>query len=171
MDYSTLTDNNGRKADFRNAVLIMTSNAGAREIGKPLLGFGERVNDESAIDDAVEKLFSPEFRNRLDSVVAFSHLSPDVMQDIVRKEIAVFKEQLAAKNVSLDISDGAIAELACEGYSKEFGARNVGRLIEDKIKSRFVDEVLFGALANGGIASVDCRGGEYAVNVSSPVAL
>jgi ATP-dependent Clp protease ATP-binding subunit ClpA len=165
MDYATLTDNNGRKADFRNAVLIMTSNAGARDIGKPLLGFGERIHDESAVDDAVEKIFTPEFRNRLDAVVRFGHLSVEIMREIVGKEIAVFKTQLAAKNVTSEVSEACITQLASEGYSKEFGARNVGRVIEDKIKSFFVDEVLFGRLATGGSARLDWQNGEYQFNI------
>jgi ATP-dependent Clp protease ATP-binding subunit ClpA len=105
MDYATLTDNNGRKADFRNVVLIMTSNAGARDIGKSLIGFGERNIDESAVDSAVEKTFTPEFRNRIDAVVRFGHLSKDIMTSIVLKELDLFKAQLVEKVVTLDITD------------------------------------------------------------------
>ena len=166
MDYATLTDNQGRKADFRNVIFIMTSNAGAREIGKGLIGFGERVVDESAVDSAVEKIFTPEFRNRLDAVVRFGHLSREIMRSIVRKEIEVFAAQLAEKNVRLDISNACLERLAEEGYSKEFGARNVGRIIEDKIKSFFVDEVLFGGLSSGGSASVDWRDNEYRMEIT-----
>jgi ATP-dependent Clp protease ATP-binding subunit ClpA len=161
MDYATLTDNNGRKADFRNVILIMTSNAGARDIGKGLIGFGERMVDESAVDGAVEKIFTPEFRNRLDSVVRFGHLSRDVMTGIVNKELAMFKDQLTEKKVRLEVTAACVGRLAEEGYSREFGARNVGRLIEDKIKSFFVDEVLFGSLSSGGAARVDYRDGAY----------
>jgi ATP-dependent Clp protease ATP-binding subunit ClpA len=161
MDYATLTDNQGRKADFRHVVLIMTSNAGARDIGKSLIGFGERNVDESAVDSAVEKAFTPEFRNRLDAVVRFGHLSREIMVSIVRKELDLFRAQLAEKNVALEITDVCIDHLAEDGYSKEFGARNVDRVIEDKIKSFFVDEVLFGSLSNGGSAVVDWRDGEY----------
>jgi ATP-dependent Clp protease ATP-binding subunit ClpA len=162
MDYATLTDNNGRKADFRNSVLIMTSNAGAREIGNSLIGFGERVvGHDSAVKDAVEKIFTPEFRGRLDAVVRFEHLSEDVMVSIIEKELDVFKSQLAEKNVTVTVSDSCMTQLAKEGYSKETGARNAGRLIEEKIKSFFVDEVLFGRLSNGGSAEVDYSGGEY----------
>ncbi|MCL2441126.1 MAG: ATP-dependent Clp protease ATP-binding subunit ClpA [Treponema sp.] len=164
MDYATLTDNQGRKADFRNVVLIMTSNAGARDIGKGLIGFGDRILDDSAVDDAVEKLFTPEFRNRLDAVVRFGHLSRDIMVNIVQKELDIFTTQLAEKNVTLTVTGTCIDKLAEEGYSKEFGARNAGRIIEDKIKSFFVDEVLFGSLSNGGNATVDWRDG-YCVEV------
>ncbi|MDR2079164.1 MAG: ATP-dependent Clp protease ATP-binding subunit ClpA, partial [Treponema sp.] len=167
MDYATLTDNNGRKADFRNVIFIMTSNAGARDIGKGLIGFGERVVDESAVDGAVEKIFTPEFRNRLDGVIRFGHLSKDIMTAIVRKELDVFTAQLAEKKVDLEITEACIQRLAEEGYSREFGARNAGRLIEDKIKGFFVDEVLFGRLSSGGAARVDWRDGEYRMDVLS----
>jgi ATP-dependent Clp protease ATP-binding subunit ClpA len=165
MDYATLTDNNGRKADFRNAVLIMTSNAGARDIGKSLIGFGERMMDESAVDGAVEKIFTPEFRNRLDAVVRFGHLTREIMTSIVEKELDLFKKQLTEKKVSLSVSAAAVDKLAEEGYSREFGARNVGRIIEDKIKSFFVDEVLFGGLSAGGKARIDWRNGEYRITL------
>jgi len=165
MDYATLTDNNGRKADFRNVVLIMTSNAGAREIGKSLIGFGERTVNESAVDDAVVKAFTPEFRNRLDAVVHFGRLSQAVVESIVRKEIASFRAQLAEKSVALEITDRCVARLAADGYSPEFGARNVSRLVEDKVKNFFVDEVLFGALTEGGTAVADWVDGEYRISV------
>jgi ATP-dependent Clp protease ATP-binding subunit ClpA len=168
MDYATLTDNNGRKADFRNVVFIMTSNAGAREIGKSLIGFGERTIDESAVDGAVEKIFTPEFRNRLDAVVRFGHLTREVMASIVRKELDLFREQLMEKQVRLEITGACVDHLAEEGYSREFGARNVGRIIEDKIKSFFVDEVLFGRLSSGGTAEIDWKDGEYRLGVSAP---
>ncbi|MCL2230855.1 MAG: AAA family ATPase, partial [Treponema sp.] len=161
MDYATLTDNQGRKADFRNVILIMTSNAGARDIGKGLIGFGDRVMDDSAVNDAVEKIFTPEFRNRLDAVVRFGHLSRDIMVSIVRKELDAFTVQLAEKKVTLTVTGTCVDKLAEEGYSKEFGARNAGRLIEDKIKSFFVDEVLFGSLSDGGSAVVDWRDGQF----------
>ncbi|MDR2717804.1 MAG: ATP-dependent Clp protease ATP-binding subunit ClpA [Treponema sp.] len=169
MDYATLTDNQGRKADFRNVILIMTSNAGAREIGKGLIGFGERIVDESAVDDAVEKIFTPEFRNRLDAVVHFGHLSREIMASIVRKEIDAFTQQLAEKNVRLSVTGGCIDRLAEEGYSREFGARNAGRIIEEKIKSFFVDEVLFGQLSAGGSATVDWRDEQYRIDITEGV--
>ncbi|MDR2536201.1 MAG: ATP-dependent Clp protease ATP-binding subunit ClpA [Treponema sp.] len=165
MDYATLTDNNGRKADFRNVVLIMTSNAGARDIGKNLIGFGERNIDESAVSDAVEKTFTPEFRNRLDGVIRFGHLSKTIMTSIVRKELELFQEQLAPKKVSLEVTEACVDRLADEGYSREFGARNVGRIIEEKVKSFFVDEVLFGRLSEGGAAQVDWRDNAYHIEI------
>jgi ATP-dependent Clp protease ATP-binding subunit ClpA len=166
MDYATLTDNNGRKADFRNVIFIMTSNAGARDIGKGLIGFGERIVDDSAVDSAVEKIFTPEFRNRLDAMVRFGHLSREIMGAIVRKELEVFRGQLTEKNVSLEVTASCIEHLAEEGYSREFGARNVGRIIEEKIKGFFVDAVLFGDLSAGGAARVDWRDGEYRMDLS-----
>ncbi|MDR0877681.1 MAG: AAA family ATPase, partial [Treponema sp.] len=165
MDYATLTDNNGRKADFRNIIFIMTSNAGARDIGKGLIGFGERIMDESAVDGAVEKIFTPEFRNRLDAVVRFGPLSREILVSIVRKELAVFTSQLAEKKVSVSFTEACIEKLAEDGYSREAGARNVSRIIENKIKSFFVDEVLFGRLSSGGDALVDFLDGEYRMAV------
>jgi len=168
MDYATLTDNQGRKADFRNAILIMTSNAGARDIGRELIGFGERVQGDSAVDSAVEKIFTPEFRNRLDALVRFGHLSREIMASIVRKELDLFAAQLAGKKVSLAVTDACVERLAEEGYSKEFGARNAGRVIEEKIKGFFVDEVLFGRLSSGGSATADWRDGAYSVDIAEP---
>ena len=155
MDYATITDNTGRKADFRNAIIIMTSNAGAREIGKPMIGFGQRSVTNQAINDAVERIFSPEFRNRLDKVVVFNALGQEITENIVLKEINEFREQLAEKQVTLELTDEALSWLAKQGYSEEFGARNISRLVEEKIKSYFVDEVLFGSLARGGTARAE----------------
>ncbi len=163
MDYATLTDNAGKKADFRNVVLIMTSNAGAREIGKPLIGFGGRSITAAAVNDAVEEAFSPEFRNRLDRVVLFGRLDEHIVQNIVRKEVSVFAEQLAERDVSIEISDKAVEHLAISGYSEEFGARNIARLVESELKESFVDMVLFGKLAGGGTAHIDVRDGEIII--------
>jgi len=170
MDYATLTDNQGRKADFRNVILIMTSNAGARDIGKGLIGFGDRVHDDSAVTEAVEKIFTPEFRNRLDATVRFGHLSREIMVSIVHKELDAFTAQLTEKNVTLTVTETCVDKLAEEGYSKEFGARNAGRLIEEKIKSFFVDEVLFGSLSEGGSAVVDWRDG-YCMDIEETQAV
>jgi ATP-dependent Clp protease ATP-binding subunit ClpA len=166
MDYATLTDNTGKKADFRNTVFIMTSNAGARNIGKPLIGFGDRAQDDRAVRDAVDKTFTPEFRGRLDAIVTFDHLSREIMVSIVQKELDLFKTQLAEKNVTLTVTGACLGQLAEEGYSRETGARNTSRMIEAKIKSFFVDEVLFGALSEGGSATVDWDG-EYRFSVTA----
>jgi ATP-dependent Clp protease ATP-binding subunit ClpA len=165
MDYATLTDNQGRKADFRNVILIMTSNAGARDIGKNLIGFGERNIDESALSDAVERAFTPEFRNRLDAVVHFEGLPQQVIEKIVSKNLDDFRAQLAEKKVEFVTTEALIRHLAEKGYSREFGARNIARLVEDKIKTFFVDEVLFGRLAEGGKAIADVVDGEVSIQV------
>ncbi len=150
MDYATLTDNSGRKADFRNAVLIMTSNAGARDIGKQQIGFGERYIATEAIGDAVEKVFSPEFRNRLDKTVVFERLNENIVEGIVSKEIELFASQIAEKGIELTADEASIRLIAQKAYSPEFGARFIARYIEEHVKTPLVDKVLFGSLADGG---------------------
>lgn len=165
MDYATLTDNNGRKADFRNVVILMTSNAGAREIGKQIIGFEAKSINQDAVYTAVERIFSPEFRNRLDGVVNFNGLTHEVVLMIVKKAINEFSVQLQEKNVFLQTTDYCYEWLARKGYSQEFGAREIARLIQDKIKRFFVDEVLFGKLHKGGTAVVDIESDDVAVRV------
>ncbi len=170
MDYATLTDNTGRQADFRNVIIIMTSNAGAREIGKPKIGFGGGEVNSGAMDDAVAKVFSPEFRNRLDKVVKFGHLSMEIVENIVHKEIDLFREMLKPKNVELAVTDAAVRWIAEKGYSPEYGARNIMRLVEEKIKGFFVDEVLFGSLTSGGRAVADLENDEIVIHTQVNVA-
>ncbi len=165
MDYATATDNQGRKADFRHIILIMTSNAGARNIGKPSIGFTGSTADWGVVDEAVEKTFSPEFRNRLDRIVPFAHLPQDVVEDIVRKEIKAFRSVLEEKNVMLQITKQAVTFLAKSGYSPEFGARNVSRIIDEKIKEFFVDAVLFGDLSRGGTARVSVQEDDIRIDI------
>jgi ATP-dependent Clp protease ATP-binding subunit ClpA len=166
MDYATLTDNNGKKADFRNVILLMTSNAGAREIGRQTIGFeGKPVNRE-AVYKAVEKTFSPEFRNRLDGVVNFHGLEEAVVLKIVEKAIAEFSVQLAEKRVRLTVTKNGCNWLARKGYSPEFGAREIARLIQDKLKRFFVDEVLFGSLREGGDAVADIENDDVVIRVT-----
>jgi ATP-dependent Clp protease ATP-binding subunit ClpA len=165
MDYATLTDNNGRKADFRNVVILMTSNAGAREIGKQTIGFEATAVNRDAVFTAVERIFSPEFRNRLDAVVNFNGLTHDVVLMIVKKAISEFAVQLQEKNVSVQVTDRCSEWLASKGYSPEFGAREIARLIQDKIKRFFVDEVLFGKLSKGGTAVADIESDDVIVRV------
>ena len=167
MDYATLTDNAGRKADFRNVVIIMTSNAGARELGKTAIGFGERRLGDEAIGEAVERLFAPEFRNRLDRVVSFNPLEEEIVLRIVNKELRLFEEKLQEKGVSLEVSEGCRRWLARKGYSPEFGARNIARLVQEKIKNFFVDAVLFGELAGGGKAFVDLQEDEVVIRAQA----
>ncbi|MCL2294664.1 MAG: ATP-dependent Clp protease ATP-binding subunit ClpA [Spirochaetes bacterium] len=157
MDYATLTDNNGRKADFRNIVLIMTSNAGAGDIGKPLIGFGELRIGESALSKAVEQVFSPEFRNRLDRIIVFNNLDIENAKNIVRKEIAAFKTQLEAKNIRAEFTENLVTFIAENGFSREFGARNISRIFREKVKDLFVDRVIFGDLEAGGDVVVDLQ--------------
>jgi len=170
MDYATLTDNAGRKADFRNVILIMTSNAGARELGKSSIGFGERVIGSDAIEEAVDRVFNPEFRNRLDKVVTFNRLDERVILQIVDKEIRFFEEQLLEKGINLEVSEACRTYLGQTGYSPEFGARNIARLVQRKIKDFFVDSVLFGELNKGGKAYVDLdpKSGEVTVKTKKP---
>ncbi len=157
MDYATLTDNNGRKADFRNIILIMTSNAGARELGKPMIGFGGLKIGDSALSSAVEKIFAPEFRNRLDSVVVFNDLDMDNAKSIVKKEIKLFTAQLASRNITAEFTEKCVTFITEEGYSREYGARNISRVFREKVKDLFIDRVLFGELESGGRVIVDAE--------------
>jgi len=151
MDYATLTDNNGKKADFRNVILIMTSNAGTNEMGKDTIGFGDKSGDTQAKGkDAVNKLFSAEFRNRLDTTITFNSLSSNVMKKVVDKFISQLQAQLKEKKVTISLSDNARNWLAEKGYDPKFGARPLGRLIQVEIKDRLSEEVLFGKLHRGG---------------------
>ncbi len=150
MDYATLTDNSGKKADFRNVIIIMTSNAGTRELGKKRIGFGNEKNDHSDVNRAIENKFSPEFRNRLDKIVLFNSLNIEIVKMIVNKNLNEFISQLDEKNIKLDINQEIIDWIAQESFSQEFGAREVSRFIQENIKSFFIDRVLFGELKNGG---------------------
>ncbi|WP_437312484.1 ATP-dependent Clp protease ATP-binding subunit ClpA [Sorangium sp. So ce385] len=160
MDHGTLTDNNGKKSDFRHMVLIMTSNVGARELAQARVGFGERG---SAGDDdkAYKNTFSPEFRNRLDARIMFRSLDPSVMGSIVDKFIGELAAMLADRSVTIDVTEQARAELSTRGYDPANGARPLGRVIENEIKRRLGDELLFGALENGGNVTVDFEGGDF----------
>ena len=154
MDYATLTDNQGRKADFRNVILIMTSNAGAKNIGKRVIGFGDRVIEGEAIMEEVKKFFTPEFRNRLDKVVVFNNMNDQMALDIAKKQLNDFKVKLLQKNIEIDFSYEVIKYIAEKGTSQEFGAREISRVISGRIKPLFVEEILFGRLRDGGKCSV-----------------
>jgi len=160
MDHATLTDNNGRKSDFRNVVLLMTSNAGAREMSGNAIGFKAGAEEDRGLRGlaAVEKLFSPEFRNRLDAIIPFHSLTQDIMEKIVDKFMAELGVQLAAKNVLLDLSPEARAWLAKKGFDPAFGARPLGRLIQKEIKDALAENILFGNLASGGKVQVGLTG-------------
>ena len=161
MDYATLSDNQGRKADFRNVVLIMTSNAGAKNIGKSVIGFGERVIKGEAIMEEVKKFFSPEFRNRLDKIVVFNHLNNEMALDIARKELNKFNEHLLKKNVKVNFDDKCISFVANKGVSQEYGAREIIRIINQEIKPMLVDEILFGSLNKGGEITLDVKDNKF----------
>ncbi len=164
MDHATLTDNNGRKADFRQVVLIMTSNAGSREMSAATMGFAN-VPAAGGIDNrqrqaqarsksAIEKVFSPEFRNRLDAIVNFQSLSPDVMETIVDKFIIQLEEQLAERRIAITLLPDARKYLAKKGYDPVFGARPLARVIQTEVRDRLTDEILFGQLENGGTVTI-----------------
>lgn len=152
LDYGQLTDNQGRKSDFRSCIIILTSNAGARDLENPGIGFGTRNSTDikSSLKEAVNKEFPPEFRNRLDAVIPFNFLDKQVAKQICKKEIKILEERLLQKKVELSVSEKCLDYLTELGYSKEFGARNIARTIEDKISNALVDEVLFGKLEKGG---------------------
>jgi ATP-dependent Clp protease ATP-binding subunit ClpA len=158
MDHATLTDNQGREANFRHVTLIMTSNVGAREMTGRAIGFegGAKGDGKSA----VEKLFSPEFRNRLDEIVTFAKLTPDVMGHVVDKFVAELNRELKKKKVVLELEPAARAFLAEKGYDPLFGARPLARVIQSELKDRLADEMLFGGLAKGGRVRVT-RGPEH----------
>jgi len=156
LDHATLTDNNGKKADFRNVIIMMTSNAGTREMSSQTIGFGDKQYDtEDKGRKAIEKFFSPEFRNRLDGIIHFNALNEEIMKKVVDKFMKELKEQLATKKVSIDLSSGARTWLAKNGHDPRYGARPLTRLIQTEIKDVLSDEILFGRLEKGGDVFID----------------
>ena len=166
MDHATLTDNNGRKADFRNVILIMTTNAGAREMSGAPLGFGAQSNVGKG-KEAIEKMFSPEFRNRLDAMITFNSLSMEVIEKVVDKFIMELDEQLNEKKVFLNLTAKARRWFAERGYDPTFGARPMARLIQNEIKRVLADDILFGKLQNGGKVTVDENEGKLTFEYSA----
>ena len=161
MDHATLTDNQGREADFRHVTLIMTSNAGAREMSARAIGFTDGKRGDG--NQEIEKIFSPEFRNRLDEIVRFDALASEVMEKVVGKFIVELEAQLAERKIKIELSPAARKRLAEKGYDPDFGARPLGRLIQQKIKNPLTDEVLFGKLKGGGHVVVDVdESGDFA---------
>ncbi|HYD87933.1 MAG TPA: ATP-dependent Clp protease ATP-binding subunit ClpA [Vitreimonas sp.] len=154
MDHGALTDANGKKVDFRNVILIMTTNAGAADAAKQGIGFGRGKKDEEN-EEAIKRLFSPEFRNRLDAVIHFGGLPPEVVRNVVQKFIIQLEGQLAERNVQIEISDKAADWLATRGYDESFGARPLARLIQEQVKKPMADELLFGKLKDGGLVKID----------------
>ncbi len=174
MDHAALTDNTGRKADFRQVVLIMTSNAGSREAAAGAIGFGADLAKEGAAraKEAVERLFSPEFRNRLDATVAFGPLSPEVMEAIVGKLVRELEAQLSEKRVAIRLDPAATAHLARTGYDPANGARPLGRLIQTEVRDPLADELLFGGLEHGGTVTIGFDGTRltFAIEPAAPPA-
>lgn len=158
MDHGTLTDNNGKEADFRNVILIMTSNIGGRQMNIAPIGFGER--SAAAPKNAVEKAFSPEFRNRLDATIHFAPLDEKVMLQVVDKFIAELATQLADRDVRIKVTPAARRDLARRGYDPLFGARPLGRLIQGELNDPLAENILFGELRNGGDVRVGCKSGK-----------
>jgi ATP-dependent Clp protease ATP-binding subunit ClpA len=173
MDHATLTDNNGRKADFRQVVLIMTSNAGSREMSAGSIGFADSGSElqgarldtrqraaQARGKSAIEKVFSPEFRNRLDAIVSFQALTPDVMETIVDKFIIQLEEQLAERRIAITLLPDARRYLGKKGYDPIYGARPLARVIQSEVRDRLTDEILFGALETGGTVTIGYNGQE-----------
>ena len=154
MDNGTLTDNNGRKADFRNVVLVMTTNAGVRETERKSIGLIHQDNSTDAMEE-IKKIFTPEFRNRLDNIIWFDHLSTDVIHQVVDKFIVELQVQLDQKGVSLEVSQEARDWLAEKGYDRAMGARPMARVIQDNLKKPLANELLFGSLVDGGQVTVE----------------
>ena len=166
MDHGTLTDNNGRKADFRNVLIIMTTNAGAETMNKATIGF---TNPRQAGDEMgdIKRLFTPEFRNRLDATVSFRALDESIILRVVDKFLLQLESQLGEKKVEVTFTDALRKMLAKKGFDPLMGARPMGRLIQDKVKRPLADELLFGKLVNGGRVSLDVVDGELALDVQA----
>lgn len=165
MDHGVLTDNNGRKADFRNVIVVMTTNAGVRETVKSSIGFKEQDHSFDAMDE-INRVFTPEFRNRLDGIIWFNHLDEAVIEQVVDKFIVELQAQLDMKGVSLDVDKAARKWLAEKGYDKAMGARPMSRIIQEAVKKPLANELLFGCLVDGGSVSVSTKGDELAFDYS-----
>ncbi|MGD8618214.1 MAG: ATP-dependent Clp protease ATP-binding subunit ClpA [Gammaproteobacteria bacterium] len=165
MDHGTLTDNNGRKADFRNVVIVMTTNAGAHEMNRPSIGFTYQDHSADAME-AIKRLFTPEFRNRLDAIVQFQALSPAVLAQVVDKFIFELEAQLQQQQVTIEVDESARIWLAEHGYDPKMGARPMARIIQQYIKKPLAEELLFGRLANGGHLIIHLEGDELAFEIN-----
>jgi ATP-dependent Clp protease ATP-binding subunit ClpA len=167
MDHGTLTDHNGKAVSFRNIIIIMTTNAGSAEMSKPALGFEreERTGEDS---EAIERAFSPEFRNRLDAVITFSNLSPAVISRVVDKFVMELEAQLDDRGVTIELNEAARDWLAAKGFHKTFGARPLARVIQEHVKKPLAEELLFGKLAKGGSVVVRVKAGKLTFDYSEP---
>ena len=166
MDHGTLTDNNGRKVDFRNVVLVMTTNAGAQQTIRSSIGFKQQDHSHDALSE-INRLFSPEFRNRLDAIVWFNHLDLEIILQVVDKFIVELQVQLDNKGVSLEVSTAARSWLAEKGYDKNMGARPMARVIQQHVKKELANELLFGSLSHGGSVKIDLTGDKLAFEFTS----
>jgi ATP-dependent Clp protease ATP-binding subunit ClpA len=156
MDYGRLTDHNGKTVDFRNVILIMTTNAGASDMAKPAIGFGSEVRTGDD-QEAINRMFTPEFRNRLDSIISFAALAPETIHRVVDKFVLQLEVQLADRGVTIELDDAARSWLAKKGYDKLYGARPLGRVIQESVKKPLAEELLFGRLAKGGVVQVTVK--------------
>jgi ATP-dependent Clp protease ATP-binding subunit ClpA len=172
MDHGKLTDHNGKQVDFRNVILIMTTNAGASDLAKNAIGFA-REGREGEDEDAIKRLFTPEFRNRLDAIIPFANLTPEIVGRVVDKFVMQLEAQLADRNVTIELTDGARLWLAEKGYDKLYGARPLARVIQEHVKKPLAEELLFGRLAKGGAVRVGVDAASKALTfafVEAPVA-
>ena len=167
MDHGTLTDNNGRKTDFRNVIMVMTTNAGAAEMDRPSIGFTQQNHSGDAMG-VIKRMFTPEFRNRLDAIVPFAHLGHDVVRSIVDKLLMQLEVTLEAKNVRLEVTEDGRDWLAREGYDAALGARPMARLLQEKIKRPLADELLFGKLAKGGNVRISADDSGLTIDIKAP---
>ena len=166
MDHGTLTDNNGRKADFRNIILVLTTNAGVKETTRQSIGFKQQDHSVDALKE-INNVFSPEFRNRLDNIVWFNHLSDEIIGQVIEKFIVELQAQLDDKGVSLELTKEAKKWLVEHGYDKNMGARPMARIIQEHVKKPLANELLFGELTRGGIAKVGVKKGQLVINVEN----
>jgi ATP-dependent Clp protease ATP-binding subunit ClpA len=167
MDHGKLTDHNGRSVDFRNVILIMTSNAGASDMAKAAIGFGRerRTGEDTA---ALERIFTPEFRNRLDAVISFAPLGKEVILQVVEKFVLQLEAQLLDRNVHIELTPEAALWLGDKGYDDKMGARPLGRVIQEYIKKPLAEELLFGKLTKGGVVRVAVKDDAIDLQVQEP---
>ena len=161
MDHGKLTDHNGKSVDFRNVILVMTTNAGASDMARATIGFGNTVRDGDD-NEAITRMFTPEFRNRLDAVIAFSHLPPEIVRKVVEKFVLQLEAQLSERQINIELSTEAADWLAVKGYDQQMGARPLARIIQEHIKTPLAEEVLFGKLSKGGTVRILLKGNELA---------
>jgi len=164
MDHGRLTDHNGKVVDFRNVILIMTTNAGAADLSKEAIGFGReaRVGED---EEAIKRLFTPEFRNRLDAIIPFANLTPETVGRVVEKFVLQLEAQLADRNVTLELSSAAKEWLAERGYDRLYGARPLGRVIQEELKKPLAEELLFGKLTKGGAVKIGLKNGALTFDI------